>query len=57
LNDDPDHSCDGHGNFALSTSIEEILEERKRHHERLDNAAGKQEEETLSPDMGTGSQT
>jgi hypothetical protein len=31
LNDDPDHSCDGHGHFALSTSIEEILEERRRH--------------------------
>jgi hypothetical protein len=25
LNDDPDHSCDEHGHFALSTSIEESL--------------------------------
>ncbi len=54
LNDDPDHSCDGHGHFALGTSIEEILERRKRHHENLDKAAGKKETGTLSPDREYG---
>ena len=53
LNDDPDHSCDGHGHFALSTSIEEILERRKRH-EKLDAAARKKESGTLSPDREYG---
>ncbi len=54
LNDDPDHSCDGHGHFALSTSIEEILERRKRHHAKLDETAGKKEAGTLSPDREYG---
>jgi hypothetical protein len=54
LNDDPDHSCDGHGNFALSTSIEEILERRKRHHAKLDEKGGKKEAGTLSPDREYG---
>ena len=32
LNDDPDHQCDGHGHFALSASVEDILERRRQHH-------------------------
>jgi hypothetical protein len=50
LNDDPDHSCGGHEHFALSTSIEEILERRKRHHAKLDETNGKKEAGTLSQD-------
>jgi hypothetical protein len=42
------------GHFALSTSIEEILERRKRHNAKLDETAGKNEAGTLSPDREYG---
>ncbi len=54
LNDDPDHSCDGHGHFALSASVEDILERRRQHPAILDtearSEARKKARQTTSPD-------
>ena len=58
LNDDPDHQCDGHGHFALSASVEDILERRRQHHAILDTEARKearrQARQTTSPDREDG---
>jgi hypothetical protein len=58
LNDDPDHSCDGHGHFALSASVEDILERRRQHHAILDtearSEARKKARQTTSPDRDYG---
>jgi hypothetical protein len=53
LNDDPEHSCDGHGHFALNASIEEILEERRRNHARLDDVH-QEAKKTVSPNREYG---
>jgi hypothetical protein len=58
LNDDPEHQCDGHGHFALSASIEDILERRRQHHTLLDvearKEARKKARQTKSPDRDYG---
>jgi hypothetical protein len=49
LNDNPKHSSDGIGHFALSTSIEEMLERRRRHHEKLNTTSRQQDVRSMSP--------
>ncbi len=53
LNDDPEHSCDGHGHFALSASVDDILERRRQHHAILDaearSEARRKTRRTMSP--------
>jgi hypothetical protein len=49
LNDNPKHSSDGLGHFALGTSIEEMLERRRKHHEKLNATTRKQDLRSMSP--------
>ncbi len=54
LNDDPEHQCDGHGHFALSASVEDILERRRQHHAILDAEARQKARQGKSPDRDYG---
>jgi hypothetical protein len=54
LNDDPGHQCDGHGHFALSASVEDILERRREHHAILDKEARQKARQAKSPDRDYG---
>jgi hypothetical protein len=54
LNDDPEHQCDGHGHFALSASVEDILERRRQHHAILDVEARQKARQEKSPDRDYG---
>jgi hypothetical protein len=54
LNDDSEHSCDGHGHFALNASVEDILERRGQHHASLDAEARKKAKRSMSPDRDYG---
>jgi hypothetical protein len=49
LNDNPHHACDGNGRFPLSTSIEEMLEKRRKLHEKLNASSRQQEVRSMSP--------
>jgi hypothetical protein len=50
----PTPTCDGHGHFALSASVEDILERRRQHHVSLDIEARKKAKRTMSPDRDYG---
>jgi hypothetical protein len=54
FNDDPGHQYDGHGHFALSASVEDILERRRQHHAILDMEARKKARQAKSPDRDYG---
>jgi hypothetical protein len=54
LNDDPEHQCDGHGHFAISASVEDILERRRQHHAILDTEARQKARQEKSPDRDYG---